>query len=177
MINIKNYDEATLKELKEELRKLYIELYGEEKIVNISMDELKIIRKRVEKTLLKIKDEEYNNIISLFGLYIFEEYEEDYDFYERMSKDEYDDTIEEFKTFGWIEEDLKRDIKESSKRLKEIKIMKYRFRFKYSWSQISEKINLSERQCQRIKDEILNELIISWMKEEKELEYRCKYYI
>lgn len=165
-----------LKELQEQSRKLYIELYGETKEVNISMLELKEIRKRVEKALLRTKEDDYDNIICLFRIHILREYEEDYDFYERMSKEEYNNTVKEFEEYGWSEEELKKDIKESRKELNKIRIMKYRFKEKYSWKQISEKVGLSERQCQRIKDEILNELILSWIKEERELEHRCKYY-
>lgn len=165
-----------LKELQEQSRKLYIELCGETREANISTLELKEIRKRVEKVLLRIKKEDYSDIICLFRIYILREYEEDYDFYERMSEEEYNNTVKEFEEYGWSEEDLKKDIKESRKELKKIRIMKYRFKEKYNWKKISQKVGLSERQCQRIKDEILNELILSWIKEEKELEHRCKYY-
>ena len=70
-----------LKELQEQSRKLYIELYGESKEVDLTDNELREIRKRVEKALLKISSENYEIIAEIFNISQINEYEvEDYEY-------------------------------------------------------------------------------------------------
>lgn len=171
-----------LKELEIQSRKLYIELYGEPKDVNFTEDELKSIRKRVEKALLKIDLEHYGMVASIFRISQLNEYElEDYEYYLGLTKnkDKYNEMLKLYKEDGEKESDLSRDIKEHINYFNKIQIIEYRFKYKYNWKQISQKVGLSERQCQRIKDKILNNLITSWFREENYFTERCrdKYYI
>lgn len=166
-----------LKELEEQSRKLYIELYGEPKEVNITDNELKEIRKRIEKALLKISSENYETVAGIFNISQINECElEDYEYYSGLlkNKDEYNEMLKLYKDDGEKELHLNRDIKLHISYFNEIQIMEYRFKYKYNWKQISQKVGISERQCQRIKDKTLNELIISWLKEENYFTERCR---
>ena len=180
MINInftdKEFEEIKkrIKELQEQSRNLYIELYGEPKEVNITKHELKEIRKKVEKALLKTSSEYYDTIADIFNIYHLTEYEEDYEIYGNLSKEEYNEILKLYKEDGRTEKDFERNIKREHKYLNEIKIMKYRFKEKYNWKKISQEVKLSERQCQRIKDKILNDLIISWLREENYITSKCR---
>ena len=166
-----------LKELQEQSRKWYIERYGEPKEVDLTENELKEIRKRVEKDLLKIASENYETIAEIFNISQINEYEvEDYEYYSGLlkNKDEYNEMLKLYKEDGKNELDLNRYIKLHINYFNKIKIIEYRFKYKYNWKQISQKIDLSERQCQRIKDKTLNELIISWLREENYFIERCR---
>lgn len=174
-IDEKNKDlDRELKELKEQSRKLYIELYGEPKEINITDNELKEIRKRVEKVLLKTSATHCDAIAHIFNVYELMETEEDYKIYSNMSEKEYNEILKEYKENGRTKKELNRCIKEEYKYFNEVKIMKYRFKEKYSWKNISQEVGLSDRQCQRIKDKILNKLIISWLIEENYFISRCR---
>ena len=166
-----------LKELQEQSRKLYIELYGESKEVDLTDNELREIRKRVEKALLKISSENYEIIAEIFNISQINEYEvEDYEYYSGLlkNKDEYNEILKPYKEDGENESDLNRYIKLHINYFNKIQIIEHRFKHKYNWKQISKEIGLSERQCQRIKDKTLNELIISWLKKEDYFIERCR---
>lgn len=142
------------------------------KNVNISNKELTEIRKRVEKILFKIDVDIYETIDSILHIRHLSEYEDDYIFYK--NEHEYDEELKKFKTEGGTKAEFEKIIKESTKYLKEIKIMKYRFKEKYSWKKISQEVGLSERQCQRIKDKILNREIIYWLEDENYIISTCR---
>lgn len=166
-----------LKELQEQYRKKYIELYEEPKQANLTEHELKEIRKRVEKTLLKIDLENYETIAGIFKISQIDEFIlEDYEYYSGLlkNKDEYNEMLKLYKEDGKKELDLNRFIKLNLSYINEIQIIEYRFKYKYNWKQISQKVSLSERQCQRIKDKILNDFIISWLIDENYFKARCR---
>lgn len=166
-----------LKELREQSRKLYIELYGEPKEVDLTENELKEIRKRVEKTLLKIASENYTTIADIFNISQINECElEDYEYYSGLlkNKDEYNEMLKIYREDGENELDLNRYIKLHINYFNKIQIIEYRFKHKYNWKQISQKVGLSERQCQRIKNKTLNNLIVSWLREENYFTQRCR---
>lgn len=155
-----------LKELQEQSRKLYIELYGEPKEIDLTENELKDIRKKVEKALFKIASEDYEIITEIFYISKINEWEvEEYEYYLGLAKniDKYNEALKEY---GGNKLELNREIKSYINHFNKVKIIEYRFKYKYNWKQISQKIDLCERQCQRIKDRTLNELIKSWLKEE-----------
>lgn len=140
----------------EELREYLFKL-RECQEVNISNKELSEIRKKVDKALFKIEIKNETMDMIYTGRLCFEEDEDDYRIY---TEDEYKEELNRVISEGGNEKDLKELIKENKKCLNEIKIMKYRFKEKYSWKKISQEVGLSERQCQRIKDKILNRYII-----------------
>lgn len=151
----------------EEFKNYLLKLW-ERQEVNISNKELSEIRKKVDKTLFKIDGESYKTMDYKIHIYILNlgesRCEEDYNVFN--SEQEYNEALQEYMADGWSKEEFKKLVREDLKELNEIKIMKYRFKYKYSWNKISQEIGLSERQCQRIKDKILNRYI-KYMLEDK----------
>lgn len=145
----------------EEFRDYLFKLW-EPQDVNISNKELSKIRRKVDKIFFKLDSDCYETMALDCKSHIlnFEEDERDYITYE-----EYEEELNRFISEGGSEKEFWKLIKEEKKHLAEIKIMKYRFKEKYSWKKISQEVGLSERQCQRIKDKILNEYILSMLEQ------------
>lgn len=146
------------------------------KEVNISDKDLKDIRKKVEKAFLETKEEDFNALGEYFGINEFMDYwDEDYKYIEKLihNKDEYNKALKEDLEDGYTERDFKKFINDEKKDYYKFKILKTRFKEKKSWKDVAKETGLSIKQCQRIKDDLLNKLIISWLEnKEKIFEHR-----
>lgn len=98
-------------------------------------------------------------------------WDEDYEYIGKLihNKDEYNKALKEDQEDGYTERDLKKYINDEKKHYYEFKILQTRFKEKLSWKDVAKETGLSIRQCQRIKDDFLNKLIISWLENEKEI--------
>lgn len=160
---------------KEEFKNYLLKLW-ERQDVNISSKELSEIRKKVDKALLKIDSDYYQTMDFIANINILHlgesRCEEDYNVFN--SEQEYNEALKEYIAHGWSKEGFEKLVRADLKRLNEIKIMKYRFKYKYSWNKISQEIGLSERQCQRIKDKILNKYIIDMLEDKNYITYHWR---
>lgn len=158
-------------EYNQKIKELGIKLY-QKKEINISDKDLNNIRKKVEKAFLKTKKEDFKSLGEHFEINEFMGYwDEDYEYIGKLihNKDEYNKALKEDQEDGYTERDLKKYINDEKKHYYEFKILQTRFKEKLSWKDVAKETGLSIRQCQRIKDDFLNKLIISWLENEKEI--------
>lgn len=158
-------------EYNQKIKALGIKL-PQKKEVNISDKDLNDIRKKVEKAILKTKKEDFKALGEHFEINEFMDYwDEDYEYIGELihNKDEYYETLKEWIEEGDSEEDLIKYINDEKKDYYQFQILKTRFKEKLSWKDVAKETGLSIRQCQRIKDNFLNELIISWLENEEKI--------
>lgn len=98
-------------------------------------------------------------------------WDEDYKYIEKLihNKDEYDKALKEDLEDGYTERDFKKYINDEKKDYYKFKILKTRFKEKKSWKDVAKETGLSIKQCQRIKNDLLSKLIISWLENEEEI--------